>query len=135
MKPSSREPEFKFSYADVAALSERARVFLHDRGALNQNVEQAQNSLLKRFYNIDHNTYLDGALPALAKELQGLAVSTGLRCDDCINYHIIQAFRLGAGRPEIEETLNVALVVGGSIVIPHLRRAYALLTELYDQGR
>ena len=61
----------------------------------------------------------------------GLVVSAGLRCDDCINYHIIQSFRLGAGRGEQEEALNVALVVGGSIVIPHLRRAYALLAELY----
>jgi len=61
----------------------------------------------------------------------GLVVSAGLRCDDCINYHVIQSYRLGATRPELEEALNVALVVGGSIVIPHLRRAYQLLTELY----
>ena len=58
-------------------------------------------------------------------------VSAGLRCDDCINYHIIQSYRLGASRPEQEEALNVALMVGGSIVIPHLRQAYALLAELY----
>lgn len=63
----------------------------------------------------------------------GLVVSAGLRCDDCISYHIIQSYRLGASRQEQEETLNVALVVGGSIVIPHLRRAYALLAELYSE--
>ena len=62
----------------------------------------------------------------------GLVVSAGLRCDDCINYHVIQSYRLGATRPERQEALNVALVVGGSIVIPHLRRAYEALTELYS---
>jgi AhpD family alkylhydroperoxidase len=62
----------------------------------------------------------------------GLVVSAGLRCDDCINYHIIQSYRLGANRQEQEEALNVALVVGGSIVIPHLRCAYAVLEELYS---
>jgi ribonuclease HI len=130
-KSSTREPEFKYSYADAAARSPIARAFLESRDALNVNVEKADNMLLKRFYNIDHNTYLPGALSALHKELQGLAVSAALRCDDCINYHVIQGYRLGASRAEIEETLNVALVVGGSIVIPHLRRAYALLSELY----
>lgn len=84
-----------------------------------------------RFYNIDHNTYLEGALPAKTKELMGLVASACLRCDDCIIYHAIQAYRLGAPRTEQEESLNVALVVGGSIVIPHLRRAYELLEELY----
>jgi ribonuclease HI len=131
LKSSTREPEFKYSYADVAARSAIAKTFLESRDALNVNVEKADNNLLKRFYNIDHNTYLPGALSALHKELQGLAVSAALRCDDCINYHVIQGYRLGASRAEIEETLNVALVVGGSIVIPHLRRAYALLSELY----
>ena len=62
----------------------------------------------------------------------GLAVSSALRCDDCINYHIIQSYRLGCTRAEQEESLNVAMVIGGSIVIPHLRRAYALLAELYS---
>jgi AhpD family alkylhydroperoxidase len=98
---------------------------------LNENVIKADKLLVKRFYNIDHNTYLEGAVPAKYKELMGLAGSACLRCDDCISYHIIQAFRLGVTRAEQEETLNVALVVGGSIVIPHLRRAYELLSELY----
>ena len=61
----------------------------------------------------------------------GLVASASLRCDDCINYHVIQSYRLGATRAEQEESLNVALIVGGSIVVPHLRRAYELLTELY----
>ena len=126
-----REPAYLFTEAQVAERSAIARQFLHTRARLNANVNAADNALLKRFYNIDHNTYLEGAIPAKYKELMGLVVSAGLRCDDCINYHIIQSYRLGCTRPEQEEALNVALVVGGSIVIPHLRRAYALLTELY----
>lgn len=126
-----REPKYLFTESQVADRSSIARQFLETRARLNANVSAADNQLLKRFYNIDHNTYLEGAIPAKYKELMGLVVSAGLRCDDCIHYHIIQSFRLGASRPEQEEALNVALVVGGSIVIPHLRRAYALLTELY----
>jgi ribonuclease HI len=108
-----------------------ARQFIETRRRLNENVDAADNYLVKRFYNLDHNTYLDGVIPAKYKELMGLVVSAGLRCDDCIYYHVIQSYRLGASRAEQEEALNVALIVGGSIVIPHLRRAYALLTELY----
>jgi ribonuclease HI len=125
------EPSYVFSEAQVAARSEIARRFIHTRERLNENVTRADNFLVKRFYNIDHNTYLEGALPAKYKELMGLVASACLRCDDCINYHIIQSYRLGITRAEQEEAINVALVVGGSIVIPHLRRAYELLTELY----
>ncbi len=130
--PEIREPAYLHSEEDVAARSPIARQFLDTRRRLNQNVDAADNHLVKRFYNLDHNTYLEGSIPAKYKELMGLVASAGLRCDDCINYHIIQSFRLGANRQEQEEALNVALVVGGSIVIPHLRRAYALLAELYS---
>lgn len=132
MKMSEKEPTYKFSEADAAARSPLAKAFLTERAALNATVDAADNKLVKRFYNIDHNTYLEGALPAVTKELMGLSVSAALRCDDCVNYHVIQAYRLGASRAEVEETINVALVVGGSIVVPHLRRAYALLAELYQ---
>ena len=131
--PAERsEPIYLFSDEQVAAKSAIARQFLETRIRLNTIVTDADNYLVKRFYNIDHNTYLEGEIPAKYKELMGLVVSAGLRCDDCINYHIIQSYRLGANRAEQEESLNVALVVGGSIVIPHLRRAYALLAELYS---
>ena len=126
------EPTFVFTEKQVAEKSEIARRFLDTRTRLNTIVNAADNYLVKRFYNIDHNTYLDGAVPAKYKELMGLSVSAALRCDDCINYHIIQSYRVGATRAEQEESLNVALVVGGSIVIPHLRRAYELLHELYS---
>lgn len=126
-----KEPTYLFTEKQVADKSEIARRFIETRSRLNANVEKADNFLVKRFYNIDHNTYLEGAIPAKYKELMGLVVSAGLRCDDCINYHIIQSYRLGATREEQQEAINVALVVGGSIVIPHMRRAYALLEELY----
>lgn len=126
-----KEPSYLFTEKQVADKSEIARRFIETRARLNVNVDKANNFLLKRFYNIDHNTYLEGTIPAKYKELMGLVVSAGLRCDDCINYHIIQSYRLGVTREEQQESLNVALVVGGSIVIPHLRRAYELLEELY----
>jgi ribonuclease HI len=126
-----KEPTFLFTEKYVSEKSELARKFLDTRERLNANVDKANNFLVKRFYNIDHNTYLEGALSAKTKELMGLVASACLRCDDCIFYHAIQAYRLGVGRTEQEESLNVALVVGGSIVVPHLRRAYELLEELY----
>jgi len=126
-----KEPTYLFTEKYVAEKSEIARRFLETRTRLNANVDKANNFLVKRFYNIDHNAYLEGTLPAKTKELMGLVASASLRCDDCICYHAIQAYRLGASRAEQEDSLNVALVVGGSIVIPHLRRAYELLEELY----
>jgi AhpD family alkylhydroperoxidase len=131
MPTDRQEPTFLYTEDDAAQKSPIAREFAETRRRLNANVDAADNYLVKRIYNVDHNTYLEGAIPAKYKELMGLVVSAGLRCDDCINYHIIQSWRLGVTRPEQEEALNVALVVGGTIVIPHLRRAYALLTELY----
>ena len=132
MTTDRKEPTYVFSDEQVAQKSALARQFLDTRARLNTNVDQADNYLVKRFYNLDHNVYLDGALSAKNKELMGLVASASLRCDDCINYHVIQSYRLGATRAEQEEAINVALVVGGSIVIPHLRRAYELLAELYS---
>jgi ribonuclease HI len=126
-----KEPLYLFTEKYVSDKSELARRFIDTRARLNAHVDKANNFLVKRFYNVDHNTYLEGALPAKTKELMGLVASACLRCDDCIFYHAIQAYRLGVPRIEQEESLNVALVVGGSIVIPHLRRAYELLEELY----
>ena len=125
------EPTYIFSDKQAADKSELARRFLDTRSRLNEQVDKADYFLVKRFYNIDHNTYFEGALPAKYKELMGLVASACLRCDNCVNYHIIQSYRMGVNRAEQEEEINVALVVGGSIVIPHLRRAYELLSELY----
>jgi ribonuclease HI len=131
MTADRKEPSYLFTEKQVAEKSESARRFLDTRTRLNENVDKADNFLVKRFYNIDHNTYLEGAVPAKYKELMGLVASACLRCDDCINYHVIQSYRLGVSRAEQEEAISVALVVGGSIVIPHMRRAYELLSELY----
>ena len=131
MNPERKEPTYLFTEKQVADKSEIARRFLDTRTRLNENVEKADNILVKRFYNLDHNVYLEGGLPSKYKELMGLVASACLRCDDCISYHVIQSYRLGVTRGEQEEAINVALVVGGSIVVPHMRRAYELLTELY----
>ncbi len=131
MTTDRQEPTYLFTEKQVAEKSGLARRFLDNRARLNENVDQTGSYLVKRFYNLDHNTYLEGALPAKYKQLMGLTASACLRCDDCISYHIIQSYRLGVTRAEQEEAINVALVVGGTIVIPHMRRAYELLTELY----
>lgn len=83
----------------------------------------------KRFFSLDGKTYEDGALPSKTKELLGLVASMVLRCDDCIAYHIDQCVKAGATDEELWESFDVALIVGGSIVIPHLRRGVEFLDE------
>src|SRR5271167_2739031 len=95
-----KEPAYVFSEKQVAEKSELARRFLDNRTRLDENVHQADNFLVKRFYNLDHNTYLESALPAKYKELMGLVASTCLRCDECIYYHVIQSYRQGVTRAE-----------------------------------
>ncbi len=104
--------------------------FARQRLELNEKVLRRATLGIKRFWNLDEQTYHAGALDAKTKELLGLAASLVLRCDDCVSYHLIQAHEKGASGAEIMETLQVGLVVGGSIVIPHLRRAIGLLEEL-----
>jgi AhpD family alkylhydroperoxidase len=100
-----KEPAYLFSEKQVAEKCELARRFLDNRTRLNENVHKADNLLVKRFYILDHNTYLEGALPAKYKELMGLAASACLRCDDCIYYHAIQSYRLGGTRAEQTDAL------------------------------
>lgn len=97
---------------------------------MNQRIFELDNLNINRFFTLDGKAYEDGALPALSKELAGLSASMVLRCDDCIAYHVIRCKELGATNQQIIEIFNVGLVVGGSIVIPHLRRAVAMLDEL-----
>jgi AhpD family alkylhydroperoxidase len=89
---------------------------------------------LKRFFALDTQAYQDGALSAKAKEMLGLAASAVLRCNDCIDYHLAQCVRAGYTDAEIHDGLNVALIVGGSIVIPHLRHAFETLATLREAG-
>src|SRR6266852_2243188 len=92
---------------------------------------------MKRFFALDHEAYEPGALPTRTKELLGLVASTVLRCDDCITYHLVRCGEAGWKREEVIDALNVALIVGGSIAIPHVRRAFARMHEIDGpvQGR
>jgi AhpD family alkylhydroperoxidase len=101
-----------------------------ERERLNEGVMELAGLEIKRFFSLDSQTYRPGALDAKTKELMGLVASLVLRCDDCILYHTIRSQEEGASDAEFRESLNVALVVGGSIVIPHLRRAVARWNEL-----
>jgi AhpD family alkylhydroperoxidase len=89
----------------------------------------------RRFFALDDQTYRPGALDRKTKELLGLSASLVLRCDDCVSYHVDQAVKAGATDQEIWETFDVGLIVGGSIVIPHLRRAVDFLEECRARGR
>jgi len=106
------------------------REFREFRERMNARILEEENLEIRRFFALDERTYRDGALPSRTKELLGLVASLVLRCDDCIRYHLIRCREEGIGRDELFETFSVGLVVGGSIVIPHLRRAVDLLDEL-----
>jgi len=93
------------------------------RSRMNERILSIDHLGIKRFFNLDTNAYQDGAVDAKTKELLGLVASTVLRCNDCIDYHILQCVKAGWTDEELYDALNVALVVGGSIVIPHLRHA------------
>lgn len=86
-----------------------------------------------KFFALDSKAYIDGALPAKTKELMGLVASMVMRCNDCIFYHIDRSIQEGASREELYESFNVALIVGGSIVIPHLRYAFEVMDEIYTE--
>ncbi len=104
--------------------------FRHFREKMNQAILEAGNLDIKRFFALDSRTYEAGALNGKTKELLGLVASMVLRCDDCITYHVVRCREEGVTDEEMYEAFSVALVVGGSIVIPHLRRAAARLEEL-----
>jgi len=108
----------------------RLNEFREFREKMNARIFEAGNLNINRFFTLDGRAYEDGALPALTKEFAGLSASMVLRCDDCIAYHVIRCKELGATDEQLIEVFNVGLIVGGSIVIPHLRRAMALLDEL-----
>ena len=99
------------------------REFTEEREALNELVLARANLEIKRFFSLDSQTYRDGELPAKTKEMLGLVASLVLRCDDCISYHVGRCREEGVNDGELQEVLAVGLVIGGSIVIPHLRRA------------
>jgi ribonuclease HI len=87
-----------------------------------------------KFFALDNKAYIDGALNAKTKELMGLVASMVLRCNDCIFYHIDRSIQEGASRQELMESFNIALIVGGSIVIPHLRYAFQMMEEIFKES-
>lgn len=105
--------------------------FDEERDRLNETVLSSDHLGIKRFFALDTQAYAAGALDAKTKELMGLSSSMVLRCDDCINYHIARCFEEEVTKEQFYEAFNVALIVGGSIVIPHLRRAAARMEELF----
>lgn len=111
-------------------MSTRLETFRRYREKMNERIRAAKNLSINRFFTLDTKAYADGALDARTKEIAGLSASLVLRCDDCIAYHVIRCKELGMSNAELFEVFNVGLIVGGSIVIPHLRRAVDLLDEL-----
>jgi AhpD family alkylhydroperoxidase len=103
------------------------------RAAMNEKIMAEDNKVIKRFFNLDTNTYAAGELDVKTKEMIGLACSMVLRCDDCIKYHLGKSYEAGLKKEEIFEVFSIALVIGGSIVIPHLRRAVEYWEELINQ--
>ena len=108
--------------------------FKRERERLNRIVMKYGGASVKRFFSLDAQVYREGALPARTKELLGLTASLVLRCDDCIRYHADRCFEAQVTDAEFEEALAVGLVVGGSITIPHLRRAFEFWDELRGQN-
>lgn len=104
------------------------------RATMNEKLLGGNHLGIKRFFALDTQAYEDGALDKRTKELMGLVASAVLRCDDCITYHIKQCAAIGIRREEFLDAFNVALVVGGSIVIPHLRRAIDSVDQLLETG-
>ncbi|MGO4220897.1 carboxymuconolactone decarboxylase family protein [Lysobacter sp. TAF61] len=112
---------------------DRVAEFTAFRKRMNERILAEPNQVVRRFFALDTQTYQAGALDVKTKELLGLVASMVLRCDDCISYHVAQCKEAGVNRDEMFEAFSVGLVVGGSIVIPHMRRAVDFLDRL-EQG-
>ena len=110
--------------------NDRVRQFTEFRKRMNERILAEPNQVVRRVFALDTQTYQSGALDVKTKELLGLVASLVLRCDDCISYHVAQCAEAGVNRDEMFEAFSVGLVVGGSIVIPHLRRAVDFLDQL-----
>jgi len=103
------------------------------RERMNAEILADNNKIIKRIFNLDTNAYAEGALDVKTKELLGLVASTVLRCDDCIKYHLSTSYELGLSKEQVVEALGIATLVGGTIVIPHLRKAYEFWNALEAQ--
>lgn len=104
--------------------------FNHYRSKMNDRIMEQDNLVLKRLFNLDTNTYQEGSLDVKTKEMLGLVASMVLRCDDCIKYHLIKCHEQKVSTEQIFEVFSIANIVGGTIVIPHTRRAVEFWDEL-----
>lgn len=102
---------------------------------MNDKILNSEFRDFNKFFALDNKAYIEGSLPAKIKELMGLVASMVLRCNDCIFYHIDRAIQEGANKEELLETFNIALIVGGSIVIPHLRYAFEVMDEIFSEKK
>jgi len=100
------------------------------RERMNDVILKDNNKIIKRIFNLDTNAFAPGALDVKTKELLGLVASTVLRCDDCVRYHLETSYKEGITKEEVMEAMGIATLVGGTIVIPHLRKAYEFWNEL-----
>ena len=105
-------------------MSDIVNEFNEYRSKMNDKILADNNKVIKRIFNLDTNAFQEGALDVKTKELLGRVASTVLRCDDCIKYHLETSHKIGLKKEEVVEALSIATLVGGTIVIPHLRRAY-----------
>ena len=103
------------------------------RERMNAEILADNNKIIKRIFNLDTNAYAEGALDVKTKELLGLVASAVLRCDDCVKYHLSTSYKLGLSKEQVVEALGIATLVGGTIVIPHLRKAYEFWDALEAQ--
>lgn len=113
-------------------MSTPVKEFNEYRARMNEKILAADNVVLKRLFNLDTNTYAEGALPVKTKEMLGLVASMVLRCDDCVKYHLEKCRDNGVSTEEVFEVFAVANIVGGTIVIPHTRRAVEFWEELQN---
>jgi len=113
-------------------MSNPVKEFNDYRAKMNEKLLADNNLVIKRIFNLDTNAYAEGALDVKTKELLGLVASAVLRCDDCIKYHLETSFKEGISREEMMEAMGIATLVGGTIVIPHLRRAYEFWEALEE---
>ncbi|WP_310992350.1 carboxymuconolactone decarboxylase family protein [Aequorivita marina] len=105
------------------------------REKMNKKMLAENNKIIKRMFNLDTNAYMEGALSKKTKELLGLGNSLVLRCDDCVRYHLEECYKLGLSKEEVVEGMSISLLIGGTIVIPHLRRAFEYWEALEGQNQ
>jgi len=115
-------------------MSKLVQEFNEYRSKMNEKLLADNNKIVKRIFNLDTNAYAKGALDVKTKELLGLVASTVLRCDDCIKYHLETSHKEGITKEEMMEAMGIATLVGGTIVIPHLRRAYEFWEALEESN-